>query len=65
MKTFYENEVYNANKTRLYFKGPLLMQHSALQKNTKTIVLIKKALERTTVLVCANMTGNDKKKCWS
>ena len=59
LEEYRPNEVYNADKTGLYYRatpdGPLCYCHKKLSGS-------KKAKERITVLCCSNLTGTDKCK---
>ena len=59
LKNFCADDIYNADETGLYYRatpdGSLCYKHIALSG-------YKKAMDRITVLCCANMTGTDKRK---
>ena len=59
LQAFHSQDIYNADETGLYFRatpdGSLVFRSTALKGS-------KKAMERVTLLVCANMNGSDRRK---
>ena len=59
LESFNEDTIYNADETGLFYRAA---PDSSLCFSTETLSGSKKAMDRITVLVCANMSGSDKKK---
>ena len=59
MQEFSEDQIYNADETGLFFRA---MPDGTLCFDKEQLSGSKKALDRITVLVCANMSGADKRK---
>lgn len=59
LEQFSPDDIYNADETGLYYRA---MPDGSFTFKSENLMGSKKAMDRITVLVCANMSGNDKKK---
>ena len=59
LQNFDENQIYNADETGLFYRAT---PDSSLCFAKEKLYGSKKALDRITVLACANMSGSDKRK---
>lgn len=59
LEIYDKNNIFNADETGLYFKG---LPDRGYAPSNETLSGGKKAKERVTVLVCANMSGTEKRK---
>ena len=57
LQEYSPRDIYNADETGIYFR---VVPHGFLCFSTDKLSGRKKAKERVTVLVCANMDGSDK-----
>lgn len=59
LQTYSADNIYNADETGLFYRA---MPDGSLVYKYEKLVGSKKALDRITVLCCANMSGSDKRK---
>lgn len=59
LERFDPNDIFNADETALYFRG---LPDKGYAPSGDQLVGGKKAKDRVTILVCANMSGSEKKK---
>ena len=59
LEQYSAEDVYNADETGLYYRA---MPDGSLYYKYENLMGSKRAMDRITILVCANMSGTDKKK---